>query len=76
MSAGGWSNHARFIFLEGDIPAMLYAATIVERLIELWRGTFRSDDVLLTRLTGQLANIYRALGRNADALALDDAVAC
>lgn len=67
-------NHARFIFLEGDIPAMLYAATIVERLIELWRGTFRADDILLTRLTGQLANIYRALGRNADALALDDAV--
>lgn len=67
-------NHTRFVYLEGDIPAMHYAAAIVERLIQLWRTKFPADDMLRNRLTGHLADIYRALGRNTEALALDDAV--
>jgi tetratricopeptide (TPR) repeat protein len=64
----------RFAYREGDAEVWRSTARLGEHLLERWTQHFGADDDLRLRLAVQVANLYRALGRNAAALQLDEHV--
>lgn len=64
----------RFAYRDGDAERWRSTVILGERLLMRWTQTFGFGDCLCLRLAGQLANLHRKLGRNAQALDLDERV--
>jgi tetratricopeptide (TPR) repeat protein len=64
----------RFAYREGDAEAWRSTVAVGQRLLDRWTGAFGTGDDLRLRLAVQVANLERALGRNAEALELDELV--
>lgn len=62
----------RFAYREGDVELWRSTADLAEDLFAQWTGQFGRGDELTLRLAVQLANLRRALSRDAQALELDE----